>query len=223
MVDYLHSDSAKLAFCDRMYPSTGTYGYLAILDDLLLTNAVFTVATSILTFSAANKLVTGSRVRITSTGAIPSGLLSAIDYYAIKTSTTTFKLAATLTNAIAGTAITITDAGSGVLSASEQILTVADTLAVLVAHELVNSAYTARFSIDTLGVATMVNGDAQKNLWTKVFTNNSASSIVSGNRLIIYGGIATMGDITGSSDSLHTQQITLLSGDTNSFTVQFMR
>jgi len=223
MVDYLHSDSAKLAFCDRMYPSTGTYGYLAILDDLLLTNAVFTVATSILTFSAANKLVTGSRVRITSTGAIPSGLLSATDYYAIKTSTTTFKLAATLTNAIAGTAITITDAGSGVLSASEQILTVADSLAVLVAHELVNSAYTARFSIDTLGAATIVNGDAQKNLWTKVFTNNSASSIVSGNRLIIYGGIATMGDVTGTSESLHTQQITLLSGDTNSFTVQFMR
>jgi len=211
-----------------MYPSTGTYGYLAILDDLLLTNAVFTVATNILTFTADNKLVTGSRIRITSTGAIPSGLLSAtdyyaIDYYAIKTSTTTFKLAATLTNAIAGTAITITDAGSGVLSASEQILTVADSLAVLVAHELVNSAYTARFSIDTLGAATIVNGDAQKNLWTKVFTNNSASSIVSGNRLIIYGGIATMGDITGTSDSLHTQQITLLSGDTNSFTVQFMR
>lgn len=223
MVDYLHSDSAKLAFCDRMYPSTGVYGYLAILDDLLLTSAVFTVATSILTFSGANKLVTGSRVRITSTGVIPSGLLSATDYYAIKTSTTTFKLAATLTNAIAGTAIAITDAGSGVLSVSEQILTVADSLAVLVAHELVNSAYTARFSIDTLGAATIVNGDAQKNLWTKVFTNNSASSIVSGNRLIIYGGIATMGDVTGTSDSLHTQQITLLSGDTNSFTVLFMR
>ena len=223
MVDYLHSDSAKLAFCDRMYPSTGTYGYMAILDDLLLTNAVFTVAANILTFTGANKLVTGSRVRITSTGAIPSGLLAATDYYAIKTSTTTFKLAATLANAIAGTAITITDAGSGVLTASEQILTVSDSLSVLVAHELINSAYTARFSIDTLGAATMVNGDAQKNLWTKVFTNNSASSIVSGNRLIIYGGIATMGDITGSSDSLHTQQITLLSGDTNSFTVQFMR
>ena len=223
MVDYLHSDSAKLAFCDRMYPSTGTYGYMAILDDLLLTNAVFTVAANILTFTGANKLVTGSRVRITSTGAIPSGLLAATDYYAIKTSTTTFKLADTLANAIAGTAITITDAGSGVLTASEQILTVSDSLSVLVAHELINSAYTARFSIDTLGAATMVNGDAQKNLWTKVFTNNSASSIVSGNRLIIYGGIATMGDITGSSDSLHTQQITLLSGDTNSFTVQFMR
>lgn len=223
MVDYLHSDSAKLAFCDRMYPSTGTYGYLAILDDLLLANAVFTVATNILTFTVANKLVTGSRVRITSTGAIPSGLLSATDYYAIKTSTTTFKLAATLANAIAGTAITITDAGSGVLSASEQILTVADSISVLVAHELVNSAYTARFSIDTLGAATIVSGDAQKNLWTKVFTNNSASSIVSGNRLIIYGGIATLGDVTGASDSLHTQQITLLSGDTNSFTVQFMR
>ena len=225
MDDYLHSDSAKLAFCDRLYPPTGVYGYLAILDDLLLSSAVFTVdaTTDILTFSEANKLVTGSRIRITTTVTIPGGLLSATDYFAIKATTTTFKLATTLANATAGTFINITDAGSGVLNAFEQALTVADSLAVLVAHELVSSAYTARFSIDTLGAATIVSGDAQKNLWTEVFTNNSATAIISGNRLIIYGGIATIGDITGTGDSLHTQQVTLYSGDTNSFTVLFMR
>lgn len=225
MVDYLHSDSAKLAFCDRLYPSTGVYGYLAILDDLLLSSAVFTVdaSTDVLTFTVANKLVTGSRVRITATVTIPGGILSSTDYFAIKLTTTTFKLATTLANAIAGTACNITDAGSGTLNAFEQALTVADTIAVLVAHEIVNSAYTARFPIDNLGASTIVSGDAQKGLWTKVFTNNSATSIISANRLIIYGGLATIGDITGTSNSLHTQQVTMFSGETNSFTVLFMR
>ena len=225
MVDYLHSDSAKLAFCDRLYPSTGVYGYLAILDDLLLTSAVFTVdpVADVLTFTVANKLVTGSRIRITSTVTIPGGLLSSTDYFAIKLTTTTFKLATTLALAIAGTPINITDSGSGTLNAFEQILNITDTIAVLVAHEIVSTAYTARFSIDSLGAATIVNGDAQKNLWTKVFTNSSASPIVSGNRLIVYGGLATIGDITGTGDSLHTQQVTMYAGETNSFTVLFMR
>lgn len=225
MVDYLHSDSAKLAFCDRLYPSTGAYGHLAILDDLLLTSAVFTVdaATDVLTFTVANKLVTGSRIRITATVTIPGGILSSTDYFAIKITTTTFKLATTLANAIAGTPCNITDAGSGTLNAFEQTLNITDPIAVLVAHEIVSSAYTARFSIDNLGASTIVSGEAQKGLWTKVFTNNSASSIISGNRLIIYGGLATIGDITGTSNSLHTQQVTLFSGETNSFTVLFMR
>lgn len=225
MVDYQHSDSAKVSFCDRLYPSIGTYGYLAILDDLLLTNIAFTVdaSTSILTFAVANKLVTGSRIRVSSTVTIPGGLLTTTDYFAIKISATQFKLAATLANAIASIAINVTDAGSGIISAMEQTLTAFDSLAVLVAHEVVNSAYTARFSIDNLGTASIVSGEAQKNPWVKIFANNSATAIVSGNRLIIYGGAATIGDVAGTGYSIHTQQVTMYSGETNSFSVLFSR
>lgn len=225
MVDYFHSDSAKLSFCDRLYPLTGLYGHLAILDALLLTNAVFTVdaSTDTLTFTAANKLVTGSRIRITSTVTFPGGLLSATDYFAIRISTTQFKLASTLANAIAGTPVNITDAGSGVLNAFEQSLNVLDLLSVLVAHEVVNTAYTTRFIVENLGASTIVSGDAQKNPWVQIFSNNSNVSIISDHRILIYGGVATIGSTAGTGYSLHTEQITMFSSETKSFSIFFMR
>ena len=58
--------------------------------------------------------VTGSPVRLTTTGTLPAGLATGTDYYIIKVSGTTFKLASTWTLANAGTAIDITDAGTGV-------------------------------------------------------------------------------------------------------------
>lgn len=225
MVDYQHSNSAKLSFCDRLYPLTGLYGHLAIIDALLLTSAAFTVdaATDTLTFTAANKLVTGSRLRITSTTTIPGGLLSATDYFAIRISTTQFKLASTLANAIAGTPINITDAGSGVLNAFEQALTADDSMAVLIAHELVNTAYTTRFTIENLGASTIVSGDAQKSPWLQIFANNSGVSIVSAHRIIVYGGVSTIGSTAGTGYSLHTEQLTIFSSETKSFSIFFMR
>lgn len=58
-------------------------------------------------------LLTGTRVRMTSSGTLPAGLSLATDYYVIKISSTSMKLATTYANAIAGTAINLTDVGSG--------------------------------------------------------------------------------------------------------------
>lgn len=52
-------------------------------------------------------------VYLTTTGTLPAGLSTGTVYFVIKASNTTFKLATTIANADAGTAIDITDTGSG--------------------------------------------------------------------------------------------------------------
>lgn len=65
--------------------------------------SVSIAAPGVLTTSAAHGLVVGDRVRLASTGALPTGLAVATDYYVVAVpSSTTFTLAAT----VGGTAIT---------------------------------------------------------------------------------------------------------------------
>lgn len=66
------------------------------------------------------KFQTGDRVQVTSTGTLPTGISAATNYYVIIEKETSFesikceiKLASSYTNALAGTAINITAAGSG--------------------------------------------------------------------------------------------------------------
>lgn len=71
------------------------------------------VCTYTSTTSVPSNILVGTRVRLTTTTTLPGGLSLATDYYVIKVSDTTFKLATSYANAIAGTAINITDAGTG--------------------------------------------------------------------------------------------------------------
>lgn len=65
------------------------------------------------TANIPSNILTGTRVRLTTSGTLPAGLATATDYYFIKMSDTTFELASSYTNAVAGTQINITDAGTG--------------------------------------------------------------------------------------------------------------
>lgn len=65
------------------------------------------------TANIPSNILTGTRVRLTTSGTLPGGLATATDYYVVKLSDTTFELAASYTNAVAGTQIDITDAGTG--------------------------------------------------------------------------------------------------------------
>jgi hypothetical protein len=65
------------------------------------------------TTNIPSNLLTGTRVRVSTTTTLPSPLLAATDYYLIRVTDTTYKLATTYANAIAGTAIDITTAGTG--------------------------------------------------------------------------------------------------------------
>ena len=69
-------------------------------------------STDICTHSNIN-LFPYTRVRLTTTTTLPAGLALATDYYVIKVTDTTIKLATSYANAVAGTAINITDAGTG--------------------------------------------------------------------------------------------------------------
>ncbi len=58
-------------------------------------------------------LLTGTRIRLTTTTTLPAGLALATDYYYIRIDDDTFMLATSYANAVAGTQINITDAGTG--------------------------------------------------------------------------------------------------------------
>ncbi len=70
-------------------------------------------ATDILTLPAAQPLQTGNQMTVSTSGSLPGGLAAGVVYYWIRLSTVTGKLAISLVNAQAGTAIDITSAGTG--------------------------------------------------------------------------------------------------------------
>lgn len=77
-------------------------------------SATFTGATSdICTAAAGSVPASRTAVKPTTTGTLPAGLTANTVYFIINLSDTTFKLATTITLADAGTAVDITDTGSG--------------------------------------------------------------------------------------------------------------
>lgn len=67
--------------------------------------------------------VTGDRVYVTGAD-LPAGLTTGTEYYIIKVDANTYKLATTLANAVAGTAVDLTDFGSGTLKAGQTAYTI---------------------------------------------------------------------------------------------------
>jgi hypothetical protein len=78
-------------------------------------DATFTAvaATDVCTASDTILTITGTEVVFTTTDTLPAGLSTSTTYYLIYQSATTFKVASSLANALAGTAIDITDTGTG--------------------------------------------------------------------------------------------------------------
>lgn len=87
-------------------------------SDTFTADAGTDVCTWTSTANIPSNVLTGTRVRLTTTTTLPGGLSLATDYYVIRLSDTTFSLATSYANAIAGTAINITDAGTGTHTAS---------------------------------------------------------------------------------------------------------
>ena len=82
-------------------------------SDTFTADAGTDVCTWTSTANIPSNILTGTRVRLTTTTTLPAGLATATDYYVIVLSSTTFSLATSYANAVAGTAINITDAGTG--------------------------------------------------------------------------------------------------------------
>jgi hypothetical protein len=90
---------------------------------LSLTSRTFTAnaGTDVCTASGSlsSQNFTGKAVTFSSTGTLPAGLVAGTVYFLIYSSSTLFKVATTLQNANAGTAIDITDAGTGTHTIAE--------------------------------------------------------------------------------------------------------
>lgn len=89
--------------------TTNTLGY----GDTFTADAGTDIITMTSTTNIPSNILVGTRVRLTTTTTLPGGLATGTDYYVIKVSDSTFKLATSYANAVAGTAINITDAGTG--------------------------------------------------------------------------------------------------------------
>jgi hypothetical protein len=77
------------------------------------TPKTFTAAVTDIVTVVGHGYLTGLVLRGTTTGTLPAGLALATDYFVIYIDADTFKLASSLVNAIAGTAVDITGTGTG--------------------------------------------------------------------------------------------------------------
>lgn len=94
--------------------------YAAFLETGVVADTTFTTATTDICTAAGHGLITGDGpIRVSSSGTLPAGLVAATDYYVIWVSANTFKLATSRANAFAGTAVDITDTGSGTHTLSD--------------------------------------------------------------------------------------------------------
>jgi hypothetical protein len=193
---YPSPDSLKYAL-DAVYPATGIFGYLILLKGDLLTNASASVdiVTNKFTTASPHGLVVGSRIRVAGS-TLPAPTAEYDEYYVIPTSATDFKIADTLDNAQAGTAIDTTTAGSGVLI-NEQYLSIYDPPEVLINKELAAVGGYQRLLISDLGADYPAFGAAYRATKTISFVNTGASNILHQHVLIARGASASVGDAAG--------------------------
>ena len=109
--------TALNAVVDKNY--TAAFAALVYADD------TFTAAATDIATNVAHGLLTGDGpFQLTSTGTLPAGLALATNYWIIRLTADTFSFASTLANALAGTAVDITDAGSGTHTIADTLSTV---------------------------------------------------------------------------------------------------
>lgn len=124
--DYMKWDEYGFGALDDEVDSTYTQSAANTCEEIVtVTNDDHTVAsidtsTDLITIDAdLLELHTGDQVWVSSTGSVPGGLASATNYYVIpyqRKDTPRIRLATSLDNAVAGTYINITSAGSGTIT-----------------------------------------------------------------------------------------------------------
>lgn len=91
----------------------------AVVDDGSGNVGRYTVTVSGNVFtSASHGFETGALVYLSSTGSLPTGSVATRPYYVVKLTATTFSIAASYPDALAGTVVTLSSAGSGTITAS---------------------------------------------------------------------------------------------------------
>lgn len=208
---------------DRALANTGLIGYFCLIDDDLVTNLPVTAsaAGNTLTTATPHGLVTGSRIRVaTSGGTIPAPLSPTIDYFVGVVSATEILLYATLAQAIAATSeIDLISTGSGV-QINEQALLPTDAKEAILAHEVTGNG-SARQPVAALGAAIVTTtGKALKNpvTWSQAA---SGGDIIYRHIAFVDGGNSTIGDTTGILTHLQSSATAKTIADTSNALLSF--
>lgn len=129
-------------------------------------------ATEILTAAGGTVPVTGTAVQISNSGgALPTGLSANTNYFVINLGGLFFRLATTIANANAGTAINITGAGSGTN-------TVATVTPGTINHQVYDPRAGTIFAIDSNGRVWYSEGSLYMLLGGNTLTNASGQGLV---------------------------------------------
>lgn len=113
---------ATLLICDYLMAYPGINMNTLSAQTLINSNTVTASSSSGLLLTYTNDFTTYTQVRFTNSGgALPTGLTAGTDYFLIRVSATTARVATSLANAIAGIAIAYTDAGTGTHTMTVQI------------------------------------------------------------------------------------------------------
>lgn len=131
-------------------------------------SSAWAYSTGIVTVAGSN-YITGEKVRLSTSGGLPSGLATATDYYVILVSSTQIKLATTRANAYAGTALSFASAGTGnhtIIRLSRQITCWQQTT---MARQIIGTSdgvtawqefNVAQVGIQSATVSVLINGEA---------------------------------------------------------------
>lgn len=113
---------ATLILCDYLMYYPGVNMNNNNLQTFINSNTVTGSSNSGLLLSYANDFSNYTQVRFSNSGGVlPTGLSPSTDYWLVRASSTTSRVATTLANAIAGSTISYTDAGTGTHTMTVQI------------------------------------------------------------------------------------------------------
>jgi hypothetical protein len=104
---------AKLVDLQGYYKLTGTDVTGTSSRTLINSNTFTASSSSGLLLTYTNDFASGTKVRFTTSGTLPTGLSLATDYWLVRVSSTTARVATSYANYVAGTVVAYTDAGSG--------------------------------------------------------------------------------------------------------------
>lgn len=111
-----------LILCDFLMAYPGFNMNSLSLQTFINSNTFTASSSSGLLLTYTNDFTTYTQVRFTNSGgALPTGLSTSTDYWLVRVSATTARVATSLANAVAGTVIAFTDAGTGTHTMTVQI------------------------------------------------------------------------------------------------------
>jgi hypothetical protein len=139
-------------------------------------------STDIWTSSVAHNMRTGTTVVISSTGALPSPLSSSERSYVIYVSATTFKIANSLANALSGTALDITTAGTGTITGA---VTTIGRVAYFASDPADSTKIYAQDDQNKIWYTTVTPSDVANANWYWLAGNTSSGT---GNGLVVWKG-----------------------------------